>query len=261
MAGSRRGPASARGQPAGAAVRRLYLAGIHARRGARVHQPVEYAAARAGAVPRHPIRGESVEALVNRLIVALRPQSVRRARTDSSKTHAAPAVRLFDGTWHRRQSVRADVSALRRGSHQMGRVAFRGLANGYIANLDVVHTGGFREVGSEWISDSFAIALRCRCLRPRGRRVDGRGALAVADPGLGGSAPNGDDDGTNKPIGGGPTAGSPVGSVTDTVRGTIQGVTAEACLGRATRPAAFDRRDEHTGFGPATRPAAFHRRG
>jgi hypothetical protein len=51
----------------------------------------------------------------------------------------------------------------------------------------------------------------------------GGGAVAVADPGLGGSAPNGDDDGTNKPIG--PTVGSPVGTVTNTVRDTIQGAT------------------------------------
>ena len=50
------------------------------------------------------------------------------------------------------------------------------------------------------------------------------GAVAVADPGLGGSAPNG-DDGTNDPVQGGPTAGSPVGNVSDTVRQTIQGVT------------------------------------
>ena len=52
----------------------------------------------------------------------------------------------------------------------------------------------------------------------------GGGVVAVADPGLGGSAPNG-DDGTNAPVQGGPTAGSPVGNVTDTVRETIQGVT------------------------------------
>ena len=54
--------------------------------------------------------------------------------------------------------------------------------------------------------------------------VMGGGAVAVADPGLGGSAPNG-DDGTNDPVQGGPTAGSPVGNVSDTVRQTIQGVT------------------------------------
>jgi hypothetical protein len=49
----------------------------------------------------------------------------------------------------------------------------------------------------------------------------GGGAVAVADPGLGGSSSNG-DDGTNDPV---PSAGSPVGNVTDTVRETIQGVT------------------------------------
>ena len=53
----------------------------------------------------------------------------------------------------------------------------------------------------------------------------GGGAVAVADPGVGGSAPNGEDDGTNKPIGGGPTAGSPVGNITNTVRETTQGIT------------------------------------
>ena len=52
----------------------------------------------------------------------------------------------------------------------------------------------------------------------------GGGAVAVADPGLGGSAPNG-DDGTNDSVQGGPTAGGRVGNVTDTVRQTIQGVT------------------------------------
>jgi hypothetical protein len=52
----------------------------------------------------------------------------------------------------------------------------------------------------------------------------GGGAVAVADPGLGGSSSNG-DDGTNDPVQGGPSAGSPVGNVTDTVRETIQGVT------------------------------------
>ena len=52
----------------------------------------------------------------------------------------------------------------------------------------------------------------------------GGGTVAVADPGLGGSGPNG-ADGTNDPVQGGPTAGSPVGNVTDTVRQTMQGVT------------------------------------
>ena len=61
----------------------------------------------------------------------------------------------------------------------------------------------------------------------------GGGAVAVADPGLGGSAPNG-DDGTNDSVQGGPTAGSPVGNVTDTVRQTIQGVT--GTLGSGAQP-------------------------
>jgi hypothetical protein len=49
-------------------------------------------------------------------------------------------------------------------------------------------------------------------------------AVAVAVPGLGGSGSNG-DGGTNDSVQGGPTAGGPVGHVTDTVRQTIQGVT------------------------------------
>ena len=61
----------------GPAVRRLHLARVHARRAARVHQPVEHLAARPGAVPGHPVRGEPVQALVNRLILAFRPQCVR----------------------------------------------------------------------------------------------------------------------------------------------------------------------------------------
>jgi len=52
----------------------------------------------------------------------------------------------------------------------------------------------------------------------------GGGAVAVAVPGLGGSGSNG-DGGTNDSVQGGPTAGGPVGHVTDTVRQTIQGVT------------------------------------
>jgi hypothetical protein len=52
----------------------------------------------------------------------------------------------------------------------------------------------------------------------------GGGTVALADPGLGGSAPNG-DDGTHDSVHGGATAGGPVGNVTDTVRQTIQGVT------------------------------------
>ena len=61
------------------------------------------------------------------------------------------------------------------------------------------------------------------CLLAAGLLMGG-GAVAVADPGLGGSAPTG-DDGTNDWVQGGPTAGGPVGNVTDTVRQTIQGVT------------------------------------
>ncbi len=61
------------------------------------------------------------------------------------------------------------------------------------------------------------------CLLAAGLLMGG-GAVAVADPGLGGSAPNG-DDGTNDSVQGGPTAGGPVGNVTDIVRQTIQGVT------------------------------------
>ena len=58
----------------------------------------------------------------------------------------------------------------------------------------------------------------------------GGGAVAVADPGLGGSAPNG-DDGTNDSVHGGPTAGGPVGNVTNTVRDTVQGVTGTPASG------------------------------
>ena len=61
----------------------------------------------------------------------------------------------------------------------------------------------------------------------------GGGVVAVADPGLGGSAPNG-DHGTNDSVQGGPTAGSPIGNVTDTVRQTIQGVTETAGPGAQT---------------------------
>jgi hypothetical protein len=48
--------------------------------------------------------------------------------------------------------------------------------------------------------------------------------LPLPFPGLGGSGPNG-DGGTNDSVQGGPTAGAPVGNVTDSVRQTIQGVT------------------------------------
>ena len=70
VARSRREPAAAGGQPAGAAVRRLHLAGIDARRAAGVHQPVEHRARGAGAVPRDPVRGEPVQALVRRELTA-----------------------------------------------------------------------------------------------------------------------------------------------------------------------------------------------
>ena len=101
---------------------------------------------------------------------------------------------------------------------------FRGPAHGYPANLDVGHTGRFPRSRSEWI----VVRSRLRfaagvCVLAAGLLMGG-GAVAVADPGLGGSAPNG-DDGTNDPVQGGPTAGSPVGNITDTVRETIQGVT------------------------------------
>ena len=101
---------------------------------------------------------------------------------------------------------------------------FRGPARGYPANLDVGHTGRFPRSRSEWI----VVRSRLRfaagvCVLAAGLLMGG-GAVAVAVPGLGGSAPNG-DDGTNDSVQGGPTAGGPVGNVTDTVRQTIQGVT------------------------------------
>ncbi len=89
----------------------------------------------------------------------------------------------------------------------------------------------------------FRSRLRCAaggCVLAAGLLMGG-GAVAVADPGLGGSAPNG-DDGTNAPVQSGLTAGSPVGNVTDTVRETIQGVTGTSGSGaqpaqqRATGP-------------------------
>jgi hypothetical protein len=61
------------------------------------------------------------------------------------------------------------------------------------------------------------------CVLAAGLLMSG-GAVAVAVPGLGGSSPNG-DDGTNDSVQGAPTAGGPVGNVTDIVRQTIQGVT------------------------------------
>jgi hypothetical protein len=77
---------------------------------------------------------------------------------------------------------------------------------------------------SEWI----VVRSRLRfaagvCVLAAGLLMGG-GTVAVADPGLGGSGPNG-ADGTSDPVQGGPRAGSPVGNVTDTVRQTIQGVT------------------------------------
>ena len=65
------------------------------------------------------------------------------------------------------------------------------------------------------------------CVLAAGLLVGG-GAVAVADPGSGG------DDGTNAPVHGSPTAGGPVGNVTDTVRKTIQGVTSTP--GSGTQP-------------------------
>jgi hypothetical protein len=59
----------------------------------------------------------------------------------------------------------------------------------------------------------------------------GGGAVAVADPDSGGSAPAG-DHGTNASVQGSSTASSPVGNVTDTVRETIQGVTSTPGSGR-----------------------------
>ncbi len=165
---------------------------------------------------------------------------------------------------------------------------------GYPANLDAGHKGRFPRSRSEWIV--FRSRLRFAagvCVLAAGLLMGGGGVIAVADPGLGGSAPN-SDDGTNAPVQGGPTAG--LGNVTDTVRGTIQGVTgtpgsgaqpgqqpatgptstlgsgaqpgqqpatgptSTLGSGAATRPAACHRPDEHTGLGPATRPAAVHRR-
>lgn len=70
------------------------------------------------------------------------------------------------------------------------------------------------------------------CVLAAGLLMSG-GAVAVAVPGLGGSSPNG-DDGTNGSVQGAPTAGGPVGNVTDTVRQTIQGVTGSP--GSASQP-------------------------
>ena len=65
------------------------------------------------------------------------------------------------------------------------------------------------------------------CVLAAGLLVGG-GAVAVADPGSGG------DDGTNAPVQGSPTAGSPVGNVTGTARETVRGVT--STLGSGTQP-------------------------
>jgi hypothetical protein len=101
---------------------------------------------------------------------------------------------------------------------------FRGPARGYPANLDVGHTGRFPQSRNEWIVVRWRLCFAAGvCVLAAGLLMGG-GAVAVADPGLGGSAPNG-DDGTNDSVQGGPTAGGPVGNVTDTVRQTIQGVT------------------------------------
>jgi hypothetical protein len=77
---------------------------------------------------------------------------------------------------------------------------------------------------SEWIVVRSRLGFAAGvCVLAAGLLMGG-GTGAVADPGLGGSGPNG-ADGTNDPVQGGPRAGSPVGNVTDTVRQTIQGVT------------------------------------
>ncbi len=61
----------------GAAVRRLHLAGFHARRVEGVRQPVEHHAARRDAVPGDSVRGEPVQALVRGCLCGSSPQSVR----------------------------------------------------------------------------------------------------------------------------------------------------------------------------------------
>ena len=101
---------------------------------------------------------------------------------------------------------------------------FRGPARGYPANLDVGHTGRLPQSRSEWIVVRWHLRVAAGvCVLAAGLLMGG-GAVAVAVPGLGGSSPNG-DDGTNDSVQGAPTAGGPVGHVTDTVRQTIQGVT------------------------------------
>ena len=100
---------------------------------------------------------------------------------------------------------------------------FRGPPHGYPGNLDVGHTGRFPRSRSEWIVVRSRLRFGCRCLRPRGGPADGRGSGRRCRSRFGGSAPNGDDGGTNIPVRGG-TPGSPVGKITDTLRKTIQGV-------------------------------------
>ena len=75
----------------------------------------------------------------------------------------------------------------------------------------------------------------------------GGGAVAVADPDLGGN------DGTNAPVQGGPTAGSPVGKVADTVRESVQGVTSTLGSGRNFPPAQRARLARAGNFPPAQR--------
>ena len=70
------------------------------------------------------------------------------------------------------------------------------------------------------------------CVLAAGLLMSG-GAVAAAVPGLGGSSSNG-DDGTNDSVHGAPTAGGPVGNVTDIVRQTIRGVTGSP--GSAAQP-------------------------
>ena len=107
---------------------------------------------------------------------------------------------------------------------------FPGPAHGYSANLGVGHTGWFPRSRSEWIVVRSHLRFAAGvCVLAAGLLMGG-GAVAVADPGLGGSAPNG-DDGTNDSVHGGPTAGGPVGNVTNTVRDTVQGVTGTPASG------------------------------
>lgn len=56
-------PAAAGGEPARPAIWRLHLTGLDARRGPRLHQPVEHPATRRHALPRDPVRGEPPQAV------------------------------------------------------------------------------------------------------------------------------------------------------------------------------------------------------